>query len=133
MPASPRYRAVPDRVPLPAEGRAALKRIADDLRHMPTECIYDRAELVHWLSRMARRIDAERDRTTPAALPAARPAQMAVPRALSARERADAVFKGPVQPTPMPPKPRSITSRKGRSVRVEVRRVRAAGQMEMPL
>ncbi|RYC29540.1 hypothetical protein D3273_23420 [Lichenibacterium minor] len=84
------------------------------------------------------------------------PALSSPPRALSALERAEAVFRsagavftpttggstGPLSPpvsgsptsgSSTLPRPRVVMDRKGRGVRVEVRRAREAGQMEMPL
>lgn len=145
---TPRRHSAPERVPLPAETRAALKSISDDLRNMPRDCIGDRAELLFWLNRLARRLDAERDRTAPGpsyGLGAANgsqnsgmgrvsPTQSAqrLHASATARERAEAVFKPETKASSMPPKPRTVVSRKGKKVRVEVRR-RAAVQIEMEL
>lgn len=114
---------------LPLEVRTALSAIAADLRHMPRCCVYDKAELVCWLSRIARRVEAERDRKVPP--PPRHPIRPAAPhRVQSIRDRAEAVFKA----SPMPPKPRTVTSRKGKAVRVETRRSgRFSEQIEMQL
>ena len=163
---SPRRAPSVPMVPLPAEVRIALSGVAASLREVPRDCIVDKAELFHWLRRLARRVDDIRDRpmpvpttarTSPAAL-SPTSALPSPPRALSAREFAEAVFRGAGDPsTPRSgvvssvtsprtaaeamlspgghPQPRStiIHSRKGPPVPVEGRRARAAGQMEMPL
>ena len=163
---SPRRTPSVPTVPLPAEVRTALSGVAAALRDVPRDCILDRAELFHWLRRLARRVDDIRDKPVPAPTTARTSPAASSPmssltspsRVMSARERAEAVFRGASDPsTPMagvaspvtsrraaaeamfrpggtaPPRPRIILSRKGRQVRVEVRRARAAGQMEMPL
>ena len=123
----------PPSAPLPAAVLTALAAIAGDLRHIPRDCVVDRAELLHWLRRVANRVDrvATLRVTTPLRRPVAamaRPA--AAPRALSAREQAEAVFgRGPAAARLGPS--RTVLSRKGRAVMVEVRR--ATGQMELGL
>ena len=163
---SPRRAPSIPTVPLPAEVRTALSAIAKALRNLPRECIHDPPELFHFLARQARALDWVRDqpmpipmtaRTSPSA-PSPTLALPSFPRALSAREQAEAAFcstgdpstptSGVVSPVtsswaaaePMfhpsgtaLPRPRIILSRKGRQVRVEGRRARAAGQLEMPL
>ena len=134
----------------PVRDRSAAPQSARNL-------IGDPAEVVHFLGRTARAL--ERLRDTPVAVPTSSPASprtsalTSPTRALSAREQAEAVFSGAPAPTsgtapaptslPTPseamfrkgngalPRPRIVMDRKGRGVRVEVRRAREAGQMEM--
>ena len=150
---SPRRTHSVPTVPLPAEIRTALSGIAAALRDVPRDCIIDMAELFHWLRRFARRVDEIRDKPVPAPTTArtspAAPSPTSVlsspPRALSARERAEAAFRGAgdpstpmsgvASPVPSPqavaeamfrpsgtalPRPRIILSRKGRQVRIDV-------------
>lgn len=122
----------PSTVPLPPNVTSALGSIASDLRHLPRDCIMDRAELLHWLNRMARRVDGVAAIRVQAAGSAPKPPPLASasrPARLSPRDQAEAVF-GKAPPTA--PSLRTITS-KGRTVRVETRRARAAGQMELGL
>lgn len=161
---SPRRVPIAPTIPLPADLRATLSMIAKTLRNVPREAIHDPPELFVWLNRQAKALERVRDAPMPAPQPAARPSALAPtlptsPRALSARERAEAVFSTTTEPTsgtaqvaPSPPesaggmtvmvtplrggalpRPRIVMDRKGRGVRVEVRRAREAGQMEMPL
>ncbi len=156
---SPRRAAIAETVPLPIETRTALSAIARTMRDVPRSLIGDPAEVVHFLGRTARAIERLRDQpvsTTGPAAKATRPTAKAPslpppPRALSARERAEAVFSGAAPPTSTTsspptspeamfrasggalPRPRIVMDRKSRGVRVEVRRAREAGQMEMPL
>ena len=161
---SPRRAPIAPAVPLPSDTRAALSGIAKALRDVPRECIHDPPELFHWLNRQAMAIERLRDQPmpTPQAItrpPSPVPALPAPPRALSARERAEAIFSTTTGPTsgmtqaePSPPesakgmtmmvipsrsgalpRPWIVMDKKGRGVRVEVRRARAAGQLEMPL
>ncbi len=116
----------PDLAGLPPNILSALAAIAQDLRHTPRDCFVDRAELVHWLNRLARRVDGVAAIRTPIAPPAVRrppTASAARPRPASARSEAEAVF-GKAKPTKSLTAPRTITTRKGRSVRVETRRSR---------
>lgn len=156
---SPRRVPITPTVPLPADLRATLSTIATTMRNVPREAIHDPPELFVWLNRLAKAIERLRDQPMPAPQATARPPSSAPalptpPRALSARERAESVFStvpptsGMTQVAPSPPesaegmfrssgaalpRPRIVMDRKGRGVRVEVRRARAAGQMEMPL
>ena len=150
---SPRRTPTAPTVPLPAEVRAALSGIVATLRNLPRDCIHDPPELFHFLNRQARALERLRDQPVPVSTPAnprtsvPAPAATSAPRALSARDRAEAVFRsgepsaGPSHQAghesmflpSAPPRPRIIMSRKGRQVRVEVRRARAAGQMELGL
>ena len=161
---SPRRSPVIPTAMLPADMRRDLSAIVQQLRNVPRTLIGDPAEVVHFLGRTARALERVRDR--PIALPtlppattrtsAPTPAPPSPPRALSALERAEAVFRsadaapdpttgetaGPLSPPAPPsiisrpsalPRPRIVHDRKGRGVRVEVRRAREAGQMEMPV
>ncbi len=157
---SPRRTPTAPTVPLPADLRAALSTIAKTLRNVPREAIHDPPELFVWLNRQAKALERARDMPMPASQGLARPSSPkstlpAPPRSLSARERAEAVFSGVTVPTSgvvqldaSPPtsaeamfrssvgilsRPQIVMDRKGRGVRVEVRRAREAGQMEMPL
>ena len=109
------------RVPLPDAVRTVLSAIGDDLRHAPRDCFVDRAELVHWLARMARRIDAAAEMAVQVVPPqGSRQRVRSTPlRAATAREVADAVFgvSRPARST----ESRTVISRKGRAVRVEIR------------
>lgn len=147
---------------LPTETRRDLSAIVAQLRNVPRALIGDPAEVVHFLGRTARALERVRDAPIALApsLPATPwtsvplPALVSPPRALSLRERAEAMFR-PVGEAPPPtaaptspqaqaeavfrggpsalPRPRIVVDRKGRGVRVEVRRAREAGQLEMPL
>lgn len=157
---SPRRTPIVEAVPLPAETRRALSGIVKQLRDVPRAIIGDPAEVVHFLGRTARALERLRDQAvTPAPTPGATssrpaipsPAPTSPPRALTALERAEAVFRTAPPPTAggtsappsaetvfrstsgTLPRPRIVVDRKGRGVRVEVRRAREAGQMEMPL
>ena len=152
---SPRRTPTAPTVPLPAEVRAVLSGIVKTLRNLPRDCIHDPPELFHFLNRQARALERVRDQPVPVSPPTAprtsvpAPAATSAPRALSARDRAEAVFRGSGDPLADPShqaiaqavfapasvsaRPRIIMSRKGRQVRVEVRRARAAGQMELGL
>ena len=161
---SPRRVPTAPTVPLPADLRATLSTIATTLRHVPREAIHDPPELFVWLNRLAKALERARDTPMPTPQAAARPSLPvatlpAPPRALSARERAEAMFSTSTAPTSettptassplkvvqgMPmmvtpsrggalPRPRIVMDKKGRGVRVEVRRARAAGQLEMPI
>ena len=160
---SPRRVPITPTVPLPADLHATLSTIATTMRNVPREAIHDPPELFVWLNRLAKAIERLRDQPMPAPQATARPPSSApaLPtplRALSARERAEAVFSTvppttgtpPAAPSPAEsaggmtmmvtpsrgsplPRPRIVMDRKGRGVRVEVRRAREAGQMEMPL
>lgn len=117
--------------PLPPAVLSAIAAIVRDMRDVPRDCITDRAELMHWLRRMAARVEGvgrmqavlapPRPKRAPAPLPA-RPA--------TPRDLAEAVF-GKGSASARTPGPRTITSRRGRAVRVEVRRAREVGQPEM--
>ena len=151
---SPRRTPIAPTVPLLAEVRAAISGIVKTLRNVPRDCIHDPPELFHFMNRQARALERVRDQPIPVSPSAATrtsvPALAATsaPRALSARDRAEAVFRGPGEALPDPsqqaaaqgmflpsgpPRPRIVISRKGRQVRVEVRRPRQAGQMELGL
>ena len=150
-PSPRRAPAVPTAL-LPADTRRDLSAIVQQLRNVPRALIGDPAEVVHFLGRTARAL--ERVRDAPVALPKSPPAtaRTSAPRALSARGHAEAVFRptsevpGPTAAPTSPqvaaetvfrpgaialPRPCIVMDRKGRGVRVEVRRAREAGQMEM--
>ncbi len=157
-PSPRRLPAVPT-ASLPADTRRDLSAIVQQLRNVPRALIGDPAEVVHFLGRTARALERVRDTPVPAptSSPASprpsgpTPALSSPPRALSVRDRAEAVFSGVSAPTPGTPaslataegvfrpsgaaasRPRIVIDRKGRGVRVEVRRAREAGQMEMPV
>lgn len=157
--ASPRRTPTVRTVPLPAEFRTALSGVSAMLRDVPRDCIIDKTELFHWLRRLARRVDDIRDKPmpvppTPLRTSAPTSARSAPSRALSVHDEAESMFRASVdlsapssglRPAPSHhakaqamfrsalPRPRIVLSRKGRQVRVEVRRARAAGQLEMPL
>lgn len=143
----------PPSAPLPEPVQAALASIAGDLRHLPRDCIGDPGELLMWLRRMAGRVEGvgrmrvpgdgpifpkritqgnASDGSALGVISGPKTAGGFVPPCGSdptSRDLAEAVFgKGPVAGAPGP---RTITSRRGRTVRVEVRRARAAGQMEL--
>ncbi len=154
---SPRRAPADVTVPLPAEHRASLSVIAKALRNVPREAIHDPPELFVWLNRQAKALERARDTPVPLAPSTSRSSTPGLPlpsppRALSARERAEAAFIGAPSklgdmsalsssPTVVEtmlrssggraPRPRIVMDRKGRGVRVEVRRAREAGQMEM--
>ncbi len=109
---------------LPPAALRALDAIAADLRHLPRDCIVDRAELLHWLNRLARRVDGVKGMRVPMEpQPAKRaPAGLTVP----AIKLVDAVFGQPAKARR--PRSRTITSRKGKQVGVEVGR-----QFDLPL
>lgn len=43
--------------PLPTTIVSALRSIVSDMRDIPRDCIVDRAELLHWLRGLARRVE----------------------------------------------------------------------------
>lgn len=155
---SPRRLPIVEAMPLPAETRRALSGIVAQLRDVPRAIIGDPAEVVHFLGRTARALERLRDQpVTLAAAPGATsprpalptPAPSPLPRTLSPHERAEAVFRaspplteGGTSAPPSAgtvlrstsgaqPRPRIVLDRKGHGVRVEVRRAREAGQIEM--
>ncbi len=117
------------KVPLPDAVQAVLQAIGSDLRDIPRDCLMDRMELLHWLRRMARRVDAVAAMTTPAnardhrTIERPRHRHTDIGRSLTSREVAEAVF-GKAKPTKSRTAPRTIITRKGRSVQVETRRRR---------
>ncbi len=78
---------------------AALAAIVRDMRDVPRDRIVDRAEMIHWLRRMARRVEGVATMRAPvAALP--RPSGSPEPRRVSppvqtARQAAEAAFTSP--------------------------------------
>ena len=119
--------------PLPAVLLDALQAIARELRHVPRDCIVDRAEMLHWLRRLAGRVDGVA--ALRVALPHPKPKQPPAGSAgaltsISARDRAEAVF-GKAPSGEKFARPWSITDRKGRRVRVEFRKAQANGQTEL--
>lgn len=120
---NPRRSPEPDMVDLPHGIRIALKRIADELQNMPRECIVDRHELLLWKNRIARRIMGVQQTKVPAERPGwntPTPAP-ARPSPATALEAADAVFGTKSASAARKPPVRTVTSRKGRSVKVETR------------
>lgn len=179
---TPTFRTVPgargyapqasDTTPLPAEVLKALKAITSEMRNIPRDVIIDRQELIHFMNRMARRVDgvaALRVTLTPprpkhppqpaAGVPASQVTPTGAERAgsardghnghtpsLSGRALAAVVFSGDLRNedtsamgtqivrTPQRrEEPRTITSRKGRAVRVETRSSGAVRQLELGL
>ena len=132
----PRRSPPPNTAPLPDPVRAALGSIASDLRDIPRDCLTDRMELLHWLRRTANRVDgvsamavaATTGKSPVVARPRHRHPDAARP--VSAREVAEAVF-GAAKPRAARTAPRTITTREGRSVRVETRPGRDGGQMDL--
>lgn len=121
--ANPRRTSQPELVPLPVPIQIALRSVTSDLRNIPRDCIYDRAELIHWLNRMARRVEGIERTKVPAERPgwnAPKPAPCH-PSLVTARDAADAVFGTTSRPTARKPPVRTVTSRKGRAVKVETR------------
>ena len=119
--------------PLPMAVLGALQAIAREMRDVPRDCVVDRAELLHWLRRMANRVDAVSALRVTLAVPKPK-RTLVIPASaeavLSARDRAEAVFaKEPVVTKPQAP--RTILNRKGRVVRVEFRRAEAHGQTRL--
>ncbi len=165
----------PPSAPLPPAVLAALAAIVRDMRDVPRDCFMDRAEMITWLNRMARRVEGVASMKAPLpALP--RPSGLprtnrGIPAVLTARQAAEAAFASPSkacavkglgdqtlrstsatiaaghalaeavfgsapttgksQAVARRPDTRTIVNRKGRAVRVEVRRARASGQMEL--
>ena len=144
----------PPSAPLPTTVLAALASIVRDMRDIPRDCIVDRAELLHWLRRMANRVEGVGRMRVLGVVPispkriihqignganALNPSSMpktggrfALPGSSNPipRDLAEAVFgKGPT--IVRAPGPRTILSRKGRVVRVEFRRAQANGQTEL--
>jgi len=117
------------KVPLPDAVQAMLSAISSNLRDIPRDCLVDRMELMHWLRRMARRVDGVAAMTTLASardhrtIERPRHRHTDIGRSLTSREVAEAVF-GAAKPKSTRTPPRTITTRKGRSVRVETRRRR---------
>lgn len=121
-----RHAPTPDTAPLPDAVVGALAAIAGDLRHLPHDCIIDKAELLVWLRRMAGRVDgvaALRMTLSP-------PRPKRAPPVPAGRDLAEAVFgpSGARGGTAT----RTVTGRRGRQVAVETRRARERGQIELP-
>lgn len=120
-------------ITLPDAVRTVLSAISDDLRHAPRDCLRDPAELVFWLGNMARRIDAAAEMAVQVASPPVpRSRVRSTPlRAATAREVAAGVFDRAPKAGRKPVETRTVTSRKGRVVRVETRRRSPPGQFEL--
>lgn len=125
--------AEPPSAPLPPTVLSALGAIVRDMRDVPRDCIRDPAELVIWLRRMAGRVEGVgRMRVVGVVSQPVQPVALPPPRSATPRDLAEAVFgKGPAPSRAAGL--RTIVSRRGQTVRVEVRRARAAGQMELGL
>ena len=125
----PRPVALPT-APLPPVVLTALAAIVRDMRDVPRDCLRDPAELFHWLRRMANRVEGVGRMRAPGTTPRlVRPAGPAAARPAIPRDLDEAVF-GRVSSSAVTPGTRTIVSRRGWAVRIEVRRARAAGQME---
>ncbi len=115
-----------------------IREVAAAMRDMPRDCAVDRAELLLWLSRMARQLDAialDGFEAVPAVPRTRSPRQpfFGRPRP-DARAAAEALFGfdgGPKRPRGEGAFVGQVIDRKGQHVRVEVRRARAGGQLEM--
>jgi hypothetical protein len=124
----------PPSAPLPPAVLSALGAIVRDMRDVPRDCIRDPAELFIWLRRMAGRIEGVGRMRVVGAVPA--PVRLAaLPHQQSAtpRDLAEAVFGASLKGAAKPVERRTITSRKGATVKVETRRAKAAGQFEMQI
>ena len=134
----------PPSAPLPPVVLTALAAIVRDMRDVPRDCLLDRAELVHWLRRMAGRVEgvgrmrvpdfeiAQKRKLTRMLVSSPYDAVGKIDKSAPAtpRDLAEAVF-GKGSSSTRAQGPRTIVGRRGRVVRVEVRRARAAGQMEL--
>jgi hypothetical protein len=125
-----------DRVKPKPDAVRALQEVAASMRNMPRDCAVDRAELLLWLSRMARQVEAIaltgfEPSERPRAVPAPRQPFLGRPHA-DPRKIAEAVFGCRVSSARHAT---TTASRKGRAVKVEIRRSRlvAAGQTELSL
>ncbi len=103
---------------LPEPVLRALDVIADELRHAPRDVLVDRYELVNWLNRLARRVEGVTAMKVPMEPQPARPVSAGC--AVPAIKLVDAVFGRPAKVRRT--RSRTVTSRKGKQVRVELRR-----------
>ena len=125
--------------PVPEPVRAAIAAVVADMRNVPREIIGDSAEVVHFLGRCARRLDGVRAMRVPVPPPPAPKPPSAVLMASAgadARTAAEASFststrKSPEAAPPPALRVREVRNRRGRAVRIELRR--AAGQLDLPL
>lgn len=114
----------------------ALADIVRDMRDVPRDCFMDRAEMIHWLNRMARRVEGVATMKAPTSPRIVRRPLAIGPaptRALAAHQQAEVVFGSAPKSSTKPVERRTVTSRKGRAVPVEVRKARQHGQMEFGL
>ena len=123
--------------PLPMTISSVLAAIVRDMRDVPRDCLVDRAELLFWLRRMANRVEGVGRMGVPVSPDLGISRRLAQPAEISAhsstsRDLVEAVF-GKGSRSTRAPGPRTIISRRGQSVRVEVRRARAGGQLELGL
>ena len=110
---------------------SALASIVRDMRDVPRDCLRDPAELLFWLRRMANRVDGV-GRMRVAGSSPSRPARSAPQTASkNGTSLAQSVFGKASKDNIKPIERRIITGRKGRAVKVETRRARQHGQMEM--
>lgn len=146
---SPRRTPTFETVPLPADTRRTLSGIVKQLRDVPRAIIGDPAEVVHFLGRTARALERLRDEPVLVEAPAAQAKPSAILSGasggrssappVSPRDHGEAVFSSagaastPLMINDPGTSARTVATRKGRQVRVEVRRARAAGQLEMPV
>lgn len=127
----PRLKPKPD-------AAAQLREVAAAMRDMPRDCAVDRAELLLWLSRMARQLDAvalDGFEAVPAVPRTSNARQPFLGRpSADARAIAEALFGAAGRPRSLRGDDAfvgQIIGRKGQRVRIEVRRARAGGQMEL--
>jgi len=128
---------------LPPDVVRALHLVARDLRDMPRACATDRQELVLWLARVARRLDAviaSKARVGPPAATPSRPTARKAPVKPAAAlacgparpARAETAKKLPVRA--LPARTRPATRWRAHQVTPALRRrVEAAGQLVLPV
>jgi len=124
---------------LPPDVVRALRLVARDLRDMPRSCATDREELIYWLARVARRLDAvvaSKARAAPPAATTSRPTAKnapvrpatALPCGPTRPARAETAKKLPVRV--LPARTRPATRWRAHQVTPALRRrVEAAGQL----
>lgn len=121
--AQPRRPAPVETAPLPAPALAALRAIKTDLQNVPRDCFVDRAEMLFWLRKMARRVEGVEQIRVTLTRPVPPGPQGAPPRPVAPTDAAVGVFGKACQSAGQKPRRRTITNRKGKLVAVETRQL----------